>query len=434
MKVIVVGAGIAGLSAAIGLRRAGHEVLILDKSSLAHEVGAAIHVQPNASRIIAQWGFDFQRARLVTAKSINFTSGDNLHILSDDDLSDIEDKFGSGYFYSHRVDLHAELMLLATQEEGQGTPAMIQNKSEVVGYNTETGSVTLANGTTMTADLIVGADGIHSSAVKEILGYENSAVPTGIACFRLLLSVEEIQEDPECAFLMEDMEGRLRTFIAPQNGHGRVLWYPCRENKILNVAFTCPDREELKATEGWHNTVPNEIFLDELKGFHPSLRHLLAKGKDVRLWKLLSRAPLPTWHRGKLVIIGDAAHPMLPFQGQGGAQAIEDGCALGILLSSLPNSTPETLTSRLKSFETIRKNRASALQIFSSAGLEEADKVKESARPFLKKGEIVPSTPADYQEYIFRHDVSSKSKQELERIQKIQEEEVVTAALVSVQA
>ncbi|KAF7871786.1 hypothetical protein EAF04_003893 [Stromatinia cepivora] len=418
MKVIVVGAGIAGLSAAIGLRRAGHEVLILDKSSLSHEVGAAIHVQPNASRVVAQWGFDLKRARLVTAKSTTFTSGDDLRVLGVVDFSNIEEEYGSGYFYSHRVDLHTELKLLATGEEGEGKPAVIQNKCEVVGYDTINGSVILADGTNMTADLIVGADGIHSSAVKEVTGYENPAVPTGISCFRCLIPVKEIQDDPECAFFMEEMEGKLRMFISPNNGHQRVVWYPCRENQILNVAFMCPDREDLKSTEDWNIRIPSETFLNELSGYHPSLRHLLAKGKDVRLWKLLFRAPLPTWHRGKLVVIGDAAHPMLPYQGQAGAQAIEDGCALGIFFSNLPpgNPTAETISTRLNSFEKIRRNRASAMQMFSNAGPDQADKVKESARAFMEEGQSVPSNPQEYQEYIFRHDVAKVCEEELERI------------------
>lgn len=135
--------------------------------------------------------------------------------------------------------------------------------------------MTLADGKIMTADLIVGADGIHSSAVKEVTGYENPAVPTGISCFRCLMPVKEIQDDPECAFLMKEMEGKLSSFVSPKNGHQRIVWYPCREyvmiisscklrvgdsllliltvstrNQVLNVAFICLDKEELKATEG----------------------------------------------------------------------------------------------------------------------------------------------------------------------------------------
>ncbi|CAD6445785.1 4b2ebc84-1b8a-41b5-883e-30fb027223f2 [Sclerotinia trifoliorum] len=422
MKVIVVGAGIAGLSAAIGLRRAGHEVLILDKSSLSNEVGAAIHVQPNASRIVTQWGFDIERARLVTAKSSTLTSGDDLRVLTVIDVSNTEEEYGSRFFYSHRVDLHTELKLLATGEEGQGKPAVIQNKCEVVGYDTINGSLTLADGTSMTADLVVGADGIHSAAVKEVIGYENPAVPTGTSCFRCLIPVKEIQEDPECAFFMEEMEGKLRVFVSPNNSKKRIVWYPCRENQILNVGFMCPDREGLESTEDWTIRIPSEIFHNELIGYHPALRHLLAKGKDVRLWKLLFRAPIPTWHRGKLVLIGDAAHPMLPYQGQAGAQAIEDGCALGILFSNLPpgNPTAETISTRLNSFEKIRRNRASAMQMLSNEGVDQAEEVTESARCFMEEGQSVPLTPKEYQKYIYGHDVAKACEEELERINRIE--------------
>jgi hypothetical protein len=95
--------------------------------------------------------------------------------------------------------------------------------------DTENGSVILADGTTMTADLIIGADGIHSSAVKEVIGYENPAVPTGISCFRCLMPVKEMLDDPECAHLIEAMEGKLRAFVSPKDGHMRIVWYPCRE-------------------------------------------------------------------------------------------------------------------------------------------------------------------------------------------------------------
>ncbi|PQE26391.1 FAD dependent oxidoreductase protein [Rutstroemia sp. NJR-2017a BBW] len=199
---------------------------------------------------------------------------------------------------------------------------------------------------------------------------------------------------------------------------------------------------------------------------------------EVKLWKLLFRAPLPTWHKGRLVIIGDAAHPMLPYQGQAGAQAIEDGLALGLLFSHLPDHSPSpsshsestpsssssssspptnhpqfihstppvspgTLELRLQSFEKVRRNRASAMQMFSNAGQDEAEKVMESARPYVEEGVKVhlwiweevyfhgrvrwkmieekikltrTANPKEYSEYNFRHDVRKACEQELRRI------------------
>ncbi|KAF7923727.1 uncharacterized protein EAE98_007545 [Botrytis deweyae] len=418
MKVIVVGAGIGGLAAAIGLRRAGHEVLIFDKSSLSHEVGAAINVQPNAARVVAKWGFDFERARLVAAKSVTVTSGNELvdtHVI---EWSNMKEKYGTSSFYSHRVDLHTELKLLATGEEGEGKPAVIYNRCEVVDYDTVNGSVTLADGTIKKADLIVGADGVHSAAVKKVVGYENPAIPTGISCFRTLMPVQQIRDDPECASFMEEMEGKLRMFIWPNYVHQKVVWYPCRGNEVLNIAVFCADKEDLDSSHDWNNCIPTQVLVDEIKECHPSLRHLLSKTKDVRLWKLLFRAPLPSWHQGNLVILGDAAHPMLPFQGQAGAQAIEDGCALGILFSNLPEGsiTKETIAARLASFQKLRRNRASAIQMFSNGGYFQSDADREEARIYMEEGQTLPLTPEDYHDYFYGHDVAKAAEEELERL------------------
>ncbi|KAJ9647095.1 hypothetical protein H2201_007562 [Coniosporium apollinis] len=108
----------------------------------------------------------------------------------------------------------------------------------------------------------------------------------------------------------------------------------------------------------------------------------MGMAEDIKLWKLLYRPPTSSWTRGKVVLIGDAAHPMLPNQGQGGAQAIEDGAALGLLLSNLPDA--REVPRRLKLFQEIRKTRAAAMQIFSNAGQDEAEKIQKEARAYVK--------------------------------------------------
>ena len=175
-----------------------------------------------------------------------------------------------------------------------------------------------------------------------------------------------------------------------------------------------------------------------------------SKATDVKLWKLLYRQPLPSWHTKRLVLIGDAAHPMLPRtstlfqppewempdyltlahpllfsdQGQGGAQSIEDGAALGILLSRMPRPDVSSAMSsstaaaaldaliarRLRAFESVRRNRASVMQIYSNAGQDEADKVQDDVARFLGPKVTVPANPAAFHDFNFGHDVVKESE------------------------
>jgi salicylate hydroxylase len=134
LNIIIAGAGIAGFSAAIACRRAGHNVQIYERSSQNHEVGAAIHVSPNASRGLLAWGLDPVRARFVTVKFVRRVDGRTLEKLDENDEAYVEPTFGAPWYFAHRVDFHEELRLLATQEEGAGKPALVHLSSKVTSY------------------------------------------------------------------------------------------------------------------------------------------------------------------------------------------------------------------------------------------------------------------------------------------------------------
>jgi salicylate hydroxylase len=134
LNIIIAGAGIAGFSAAISCRRAGHNVQIYERSSQNNEVGAAIHVSPNASRGLLAWGLDPVRARFITVKSVLRADGRTLERFDESDEAYVEPTFGAPWFLAHRVDFHEELRLLATQEQGAGKPALVHLSSKVTSY------------------------------------------------------------------------------------------------------------------------------------------------------------------------------------------------------------------------------------------------------------------------------------------------------------
>ncbi|KAK3324880.1 hypothetical protein B0H66DRAFT_615055 [Apodospora peruviana] len=410
LEIIIVGAGIAGLSAAISLRRAGHSVRIYERSALNNEVGAAINVPPNASRVLAAWGLDFVASRFVRVEGILNGVGATLEPIVKVPLGSwVAGVYGAPFYFAHRVDLHEALKVLAAGPEGPGTPASVHLKTAVVAYDPETPSVTLATGEVVTADLVIAADGIHSAGVEVVLGQPNPPQPQELynGCFRFLVPAADLDADPETSSWNKDGErnGKMNIYMNGKAGN-RFVGYPCRNNEVWNFVGMFHDDELTSAgKEDWHAPVDKAHLLDAFPDFHPSLRAVMNKATEVKRWPLLYRAPVSTWAKGKMVIIGDAAHPMLPHQGQGGAQSIEDGIAMGIALCG---ATPDQVTERLAVFEKARRHRASAVQVLSNAGQEQVDIIHKEVEQYVG---FVPKTPQEFSHFIWGNDIVKKTEE-----------------------
>ena len=234
LDIIIVGAGIAGLCAAVALRQAGHSVTIFEKSRFAAEVGAALLLSSNGTRVLSGMGFSFERARGRRVTAWDTVDGTTLEPIVSLNLEDAEERYGAPLMSIHRVDLHNELLRLATiqdSHENEAPKVRLLLNSRVVEASADEGSVTLVDGSVTKADLVVAADGVHSMLRDVVLGQEApKPSPTGLSAFRFLIPTDSLREDPQLMeFLKWKCEGP--TILADTREVQRerhIVWYDCQ--------------------------------------------------------------------------------------------------------------------------------------------------------------------------------------------------------------
>ncbi|RSL46606.1 hypothetical protein CEP53_010276 [Fusarium sp. AF-6] len=371
LKVLVVGAGdlgIGGLTAALGLRQQGHQVTLFERSHLAKETGAAIHLAPNCHGILRRFGVF---PETFGANPVNgVTEYDAAGKLKfDNDLSKALRIWQHPWVLSHRVQLHEELKKLAVSSEGPGTPAVLQTSSQVVDVDPSTATVKLADGSSISGDLVLGADGVSSITRQIVVGPNVKPYGSGKSAFRFMIPCETIGKNPITKEFL-DHQGYLTMWMGDDR---RLIMYPCSNNTVMNFVGIHPSEISAAAAkgDGWGQGGSKELLLDVYKGFEQRVRSLLelVDSSELKVWTLLDMERIPTWYKGRLVLLGDAAHPFLPHQGQGGGIAIEDAASLCALL---PRGTrSDDIANRLALYERLRDHRAHKVQEFTrQAGMD----------------------------------------------------------------
>jgi salicylate hydroxylase len=341
MKIAIIGGGIGGLSAAMHLLKAGLDVHVYEQSPRIGEIGAGIQISPNASRLLIRLGLkpalDAAGVRPLAVHQRRWDDGRTLQRAPVG--PEVEATFGAPYYHFHRGDL-AELL-------GAAVPAKrVHVGHKLVGLEPRGEKIVarFESGASAEADLLVGADGIHSRVRHLTFGPEKPRF-TGCVAWRGLVPAERIKH--------LGIEVASHNWMGPD---GHVVHYWVAGGRLMNVV--CVVEHGTWTSESWTDKGDVAEALARYDGWHPIVRGLIEAFPETFIWALHDRAPLPRWSDGRITLLGDACHPMLPMMAQGAAQSIEDGATLAALLMAMPSD----VLGALARYETLRKPRATRLQ------------------------------------------------------------------------
>jgi len=346
MKAIIIGGGIGGLSAGLCFNHFGWDVEILEQAPDLGEVGAGLQVSPNAMKVFE--ALDLGQAMAdkgFRPEAIELRMGlSGMHLIRAT-LGDVaEVRWGSPYLHIHRADLISVLQsALETRAAGS-----IRLGCNVTGYvqTSNSAAAILANGERVQGDVLIGADGIHSAIRTQMHGPDRP-VFTGNVAWRALVPVERLGKD-----IPNPVAGAWM-------GRGKhAVTYLLRNGKLANLVAIVERDDWTK--EGWSEKGSREEALKDFAGWHPIVTRLIEESEELYRWALFDRPSLNTWTDNCVALMGDAAHPMLPFMAQGAAIAIEDAWVLAQQILTAPD-----IMDALAGYETARMARGEKLQNIS---------------------------------------------------------------------
>ena len=325
-RVAVVGAGIGGLTLGIALQRAGVTVDLYERADELREVGAAVALSANGTRELYRLGVGEALDAVSTQPTeLIYRDGRSAErIAAHTGGADYRARFGAPYWGIHRVDLQQTLAAAVD-------PAHLHLGRSATGVTDhgDSATITFDDGPEVTADVVVGADGVHSVVRDTVCGPGSGPVYSGTSAFRGLVKRSDLPSLPDPL--------AIQFWAGP---HAHLLHYPMggesRDHDTINFfAVLCgPEQWSGGTAEG-----ADGELLAGFEGWHPAVREMLAAVPQSPRWPLLSQPPLTRWTRGRVVLIGDACHAMLPHHGQGANQSIEDAVVLADLLAGTDTGT-----------------------------------------------------------------------------------------------
>ncbi len=354
MQIAIIGGGIGGLSAALALQRAGYRVSVFEQARELREVGAGVIITPNAMHALNFLGVGERVAREAgpceALATRHFETGEVLKFRPAG--TDYAERFGATYHQVHRVDLHTGLADAVRQNDPDCV--LLDHRFETLTQDAHKVAARFANGTTHECDVLIGCDGNTSKVRACVFGAETVNY-TGQVAFRALVPMADvptgIREHPFAMFV-----GAKRYF----------LHYPLRHRAVMNLIGV--GREPRWQEEGWRIPATVDEFVAHYSDLYPPALDLIRAIPPAALfkWGLRDREPLQHYAKGRVTMLGDAAHPMTPFLGQGACMAIEDGVVLGRAFGAASK-----YDEALRLYEMARKERANGVQLASRRQADE---------------------------------------------------------------
>ena len=393
MRAIIVGGGIGGLTAALCLHRAGWDTVIVERAQALEDIGAGIQLGPNAMKVMQQLGLE---TALIEAgfqpEAIELRMGvSGMDLIRVPLAQTAIQKWGAPYVHIHRADL---VRVLAEALEDRA-PETLKLGLGLIRYSQTDSQITahLSDGRELTGDVLIGADGIHSAVRTQMLGPDDP-VFTGNVAWRAVVPVDQLGAD--CP----------RPVAGAWMGRGKhAVTYLLRGGTLANFVGVVERHDWAK--EGWQEEGRKEDARADFDGWHPTITQLIEKADTLYRWALFDRKPNPHWVDGRAALMGDAAHPMLPFMAQGAAMAIEDAWALAACVSA---QTP--MTDALPAYQNLRYARASKMQAASRANAKTFHQRTGIGRlktygPMWLAGRIAPGIGLAQQDWVYNYDITA---------------------------
>ena len=337
-RIAVIGSGIGGLCAALALLKHGFDVDVYEQAPELREVGAGIQISANGNRVLAALGVLEELKGLAceaAGKKIRLWNSGQTWKLFDLGTHSIE-RYGYPYLTVYRPDLIAVLADAVKRVKpgavhvNSRCTAVRQSRNEVV--------ISFEEGADARSDILVGADGVHSRVRQALFG-DDQASFTGIVAWRGTVPMERLPER------MRRMIGT--NWIGPG---GHVVHYPVRRGEYMNFVGVV-ERADW-TIESWTTPGAADECAHDYRGWHEDIHRMIRGAPQLYKWALAGRAPMRAWTRGRITLLGDACHPMLPFLAQGAVMAMEDGLVLARAFSEYSN-----MEEALERYESARKER-----------------------------------------------------------------------------